>query len=95
MPRRARYPLPLRRLPRALVSQALCNWQSPHIGSANLGSNLPVLWRPISGLNGAKSMVNVKVDSRMLAAKTLGHDANELLVTVGNNTRCFCDLGYI
>jgi hypothetical protein len=33
---------------------------------SNIGSNLPVLRRSISGLNGAESTVSVKVNSRML-----------------------------
>src|ERR1700756_4755672 len=33
---------------------------------SKLGSNLPALWRSISGLSGAESTVSVKVNSRML-----------------------------
>ncbi|SRR5712692_11011071 len=43
-----------------------------NIGSANWGSNLPALWRPISGLNGAESTVNVKVNSRKVCKYGVG-----------------------
>ena len=44
---------------------AIAKQQKSQSRGSNLGSNLPVLWRPISGLNGAESTVNLKVNSRM------------------------------
>src|ERR1700676_2074922 len=44
---------------------AIAKQQKSQSRGSNFGSNLPVLWRPISGLNGAESTVNLKVNSRM------------------------------
>jgi len=45
------------------------------IGDVSAGSNLPALWRSISGLGGAESTVNVKVNSECSTVELPGNRA--------------------
>ena len=70
------------------TAQSFCDTLGGHLRSwVQTGSNLPVLWESISGVNGAESTVRVKVNSRMLY-KGAGRIKNRSLHAQESSARC-------